>query len=318
MTAAEMTATATATPTAGELVSAKTVCLILKIGRFGNSRKASLAGAKFSNEDPSQEPDKTLLSLRKTLLDSPELVAIQKHDSALTSRIRQIAFTSYFKGGVHLIPLTQIGEVESILTSAIPVRKALVDAAVVAYPTRIAETCDRLGVTANTADYPSEDRFRSTFYLEYSYVTFETPSRLKAISADIFKAEAEKARAKLESVAVECQQAMRAGLLQLVDHLADRLSPDNDGKPKRLHETAIAHLNDFLSTFELRDVTDDEQLGSIVEQARQVMAGLDRKVLKSDELIRQKVVEGLTEIKIALDPLVLDKETRAITFEDEE
>ena len=70
-------------------------------------------------------------------------------------------------------------------------------------------------------------------------MTFDTPRRLKAISAEIFKQEAEKARAKLESVAGECQQAMRAGLLDLVEHLAERLTPGEDGKPKRLHETTV-------------------------------------------------------------------------------
>jgi hypothetical protein len=298
------------TKTPGELISAKTICLMLKIGRFGNSKKASLGPVTVN-------ADKKLLRLSKQLLESPELVAIEKFDTALKAQVRKLSYTSYFKGGVHLIPILQVPDADAILTGAMPKRQVLVDHAVAMYQTRVAETLESLGDMGNPMDYPSAERFRQKFYLEYSYVTFDTPSRLKAISAEIFQHEKEKAQAKLESVAGECQQAMRAGLLNLLEHLEDRLTPGADGKPKRLHDTTIGHLNDFLATFELRNVTDDTELGAIVEQARNVMKGLDRKVLKSDDLIRIKVVEQLNTVKAALDPLVIDKATRQIDLDDE-
>lgn len=307
-----------ATVPSGDLVKAKTICLALKIGRFGNTRQASLAGAVLSQDDPTQEPDKRLLRLSKTLIDSPELIAIAKHDSALTARIRQLAFKSLFKGGVYLIPVAMVESINTILQDAIKVRETLVDVAVSAYPTRVQETSERLGIAANALDYPSDLKFRAAFYIEYSYVTFDTPDRLKAISAEIFKAEVEKQRARLASVAVECQQAMRAGLLTLVDHLAERLTPDAEGKSKRLANTTITHLQEWLTLFELKNVTDDDVLGDVVAKARAVMTGIDHKTLKSDDLVRQKMVEGLTAVKTALDPLVLDKNTRLITFSEDE
>ena len=309
MTTGTLDAIQTQTPSPGSKVAAKTICLMLKIGRFGNSRKASLVPVTV-------DADKALLRLSKQLLDSPELVAITKFDTALSASIRKLAYTSYFKGGVHLIPIAQVPDADAIIKAAIPARLTLVERAVNAYQQRITETIERLGDLANPGDYPTTERFRSKFYLEYSYVTFETPSRLKAISEEIFKHEAEKARAKLESVAGECEQAMRAGLLDLIEHLADRLQPGPDGKEKRLHETTVTHLNDFLAAFELRNVTDDAELGKVVQQARDVMKGLDRKVLKSDALIRQKVAEQLAGIKTALDPLVIDKATRQIDFDE--
>ena len=313
-----MTTETTATVTAGELVSAKTICLALKIGRFGNSKQLKLAGATFSANDPSQEPDKALLRGSKTLIDSPELVAVAKLDTALAHTIRRLAFSSLFKGGVYLVPIAMVQDIEAILQQAIERREALVDLAVAAYPQRIEETSHRLGVAFNPMDYPTVERYRKSFFIEYSYVTFDTPSRLKAISAALFQAEAEKQRARLESVAGECQQAMRAGLADLVEHLAERLTPGQDGKAKRLSTTTVEHLTDFLKTFELRNVTDDEQLGAIVAQARQVMAGVDRKVLKSDELIRQKMLTDLSNVKALLDPLIVDKATRQISLDEDE
>lgn len=308
---ATMTETTVTTPTPGELVSAKTICLVLKIGRFGNSKKASMGPVEV-------DADKSLLRLSKTLLDSPELVALVKHDAAFTRDIRALAFSSLFKGGVHMIPIALVPKAEDIITAAIARRAALVDLVVAAYEKRRDETAGRLGVTFNPADYPSVERFKSLFYLDYSYVTFETPTRLKAISAALFESEAAKARTRLESVANECEQTMRAGLLDLVDHLAERLSPSEDGKAKRLSHSTIGHLNEFLETFELKNVTDDSQLADIVTKARAVMAGVDHKTLKSDELIRQKMVEQLTAVKAALDPLVVDKATRQIDLDGDD
>lgn len=313
-----MTAVATAienqpeTPsiTPGQLVAGKTLCLILRIGKFGNRRKASLAPVTV-------EADKSLLSLSKQLIDSPEFENIKKFDGELTRKIRRIALSSYFKGGVYLIPLTQVADVDAILKEAEPVRNNLIDAAVAVYQTRVAETMERLGDVASAGDYPSAERFKATFYLDYRYVTFETPSRLKQISAAIFQQEAAKAQAKLESVAGEMQQAARAMLLKLVGHLKDRLTPDADGKEKRLHKTAVTNLNEFLAAFDLRNVTDDKELGDVVAQARAALDGIDPATLKSDDLVKKGLLGKLDDIAAALDPLVEDKATRFITFDDE-
>lgn len=303
-------ATTDTTLNSGQQVEAKTICLSLNIGSFGNRKKASMAAVQV-------DADKSLLRLTKTLLDSPELQAIKKHDTALAASIRAIAFPSLFKGGIYRLPVGMVATVNDIINAAIERRKALVDAAVAVYPQRVAETVERLGDTANDKDYPSSERFRATFYLEYEYVTFETPLRLKAISPELFNQELQKAKIRLESVASVCEQTMRAGLLKLIEHLNDRLMPTDDGKKKRLDKSAIGHLNDFLATFELRNVTDDAQLGELVEKARGIMKGLDKKTLKQDDLVRQKVQEELTAIQAALDPLVLDKATRVISFDDE-
>lgn len=303
--------------TPGQLVSAKTICLVLKMGSFGNTKQASLGGAVLSQDDPTKEPDKALLRLSKTLLDSPELEAIHKHDRVLAAKVRAMSFASLFKGGVFLLPIALVVTVEELIRASVEQRKVLVDAAVAAFPVRVAETTARLGVAASDTDYPSEARFRASFYVEWSYVTFETPSRLKAISAALFQVETEKARVKLESVAQECEQTMRAGLLQMVEHLRERLTPTDDGKPKRLHTSTIGHLSEFLSSFELKNVTDDAQLGVLVEKARGIMQGVDPEMLRSDELVRKKVLAELTLVKAALDPLVIEKGTRAISFDDE-
>ncbi|MDO8795376.1 MAG: hypothetical protein Q7J25_12225 [Vicinamibacterales bacterium] len=299
-------------PPSGSTLAAKTICLVLRGGSFGNARSCNLAAVTVDS-------DKTLLRMTKTLLDSKELHDVARLDSHVSAYLRSVAFPSMFKSGIHLIPVALVEVAIEKLEEFAERRKALVDLACAAYPQRIIETSARLGVMHQPDDYPSPERFRASFIFEYELVTFETPTRLKAISAELFEKERQKAQIKLSAVATECQQAMRAGLSKLVDHLVERLTPDPiTGKPKRFSKAVVGNLNDFLAMFELRDVTDDAELGALVKKARSVMAGVDPKLLGSDELVRQTITTEFAALKTALDPLVLEKGNRVITFEAED
>lgn len=301
----------------GELVNAKTICLVLSLSSFGNRKQASLADAILSQDEPEKEPDKTLLTLTKKLLDSPKIEAIAKHDRSVQTKIRKVAYKSLLKSGVHLIALAETPKVEAILKEAYATRKALVKVAKAAYPQIVAETVARLGVQGSGLDYPTPEEFAASYRMSHSYTTFETPSRLKSISAEIYQQEVEKSKQQVQSLVDEIKQGMRAGMLKFVTHLSERLKPTEDGKAKRLHKSALGHLNDFLASFEVRNATDDNELGALVEKARKLMTGVDKDVLKDDSLVRTKVISELDEIAKSLEPMITAK-TREIVFDDDE
>ena len=306
-----MTIMTDTTNTAANLVAAKTICLSLTRGRFGNKKRASMAGVEI-------DADKDLLRMAKKLLDSPELKAVQHLDSEVARYLRHVAFSSMFKGGVYLIPLTMVEAIDAKLREFAETRETLVDIAVAAYPTRVQETAERLGTVYVPGDYPTADEFRARFRFEWQYVTFDTPTRLKAISATIFEQEREKAAAKLSAVADECRDAMRAGLASMVDRLIERLTPDDEGKPKTFTKTVVTNLHDFLSTFELRNVTDDSELAAVVAQARAAISGIDASTLRKDDLVRAGVLDSFTKLSAALDPLIVDRGNREISFDDDD
>jgi hypothetical protein len=305
----ETTATEATATQAGQTMAAKTLMIVVKRGKFGNSKRAKMNAVTV-------DADKALLRLHKQLLDSPELEAIATLDSQVDAIIRARSFTSKLRG-VHMVAVGEVQELDVILTEKQVERVKLVDEAVSKYEQRTAEALERLRVVGETMDYPTVERFRATFHFEWQWVTFETPTRLKAISAALFENERAKMAEKLSAVADECQQAMRAGLSKLVEHLAERLTPSADGKKKKFTKSTTDNLNEFLATFELRNVTDDSDLAEIVKKARAVMEGVDKDTLK-DELVRARVLQEIDGLQAALDPLVVEKGNREIILPDDD
>lgn len=288
-----------------------TICIVVRKGRFGTKRKASTA-------DVAVVSDKRLLALSKTIIESPELKKVQQIDGEMSSYLKKLCLKSMFKGGVYLIPIGLVEEVNSQLEVFEEKRKELVEAAVKTYDQRVVETSARLETLNDPQDYPTPARFKQRFYLEWQFVTWETPTRLKEIRPALFEVERQKAAAKLSAVADDCRNAMRLGLKDLVEHVVERLAPDKDGKKKRFSKRTVQNFNEFFRTFELKNVTDDVELANVVVKAKAAMAGVDVGMLKSDEALRAAFQTQFTRLKEELAPMTVDRGTRDIELDDDE
>lgn len=292
---------------AGEALD-RTTCLVLKRGSFGNRRKAS-------TKTITVDADKALLGVTKTLLDSPELVEIAKLDSEVQTYISNICLPSLFKNGVWLVPLALTEEVDQELETFASRRRELVEAAKTVYPMRMAETAARLGTLSEMKDYPSAERFAATFYMEWSYVAFQTPSSLQEVSAGLFERERDKAAARMNTVAAACETAMLTGLQDLVAKMVERLTPDPEtGKPRRFHASLVSNFTEFLRTVDMRNITSNEALTTLATNARALLTGVSADTLRTDDLVRQRVADGFSAIATTLTPIVA---TRSIAFDDE-
>jgi hypothetical protein len=305
-------------PTQGSLltqeaasVAEKTICIVVRKGRFGTKRKAS-------TDDVEVESDKALLRLSKTILESPELDQVKKLDSAMTSYLKGLCLRSMFKGGVYLLSLGLVEEVNAQLETFSAERALLVDKAVETYDKRCEETSKRLDMLHDPGDYPAASRFRSKFYLEWQFVTWSTPTKLKEIKPALFEMERQKAAAKLSAVADDCRNAMRLGMSKLVSHMVDRLTPDPSGKKKKFHKSIVNNFNEFFRTFELRNVTDDAALSAVVAQARAAMDGIDVAMLKKDDAVRTSIAQQFEALQKQLEPMTVEIGTREIDLDDED
>lgn len=306
----------------GARVMDRTLCLALSVSRFGTRRKANMAAVTV-------DADKALLGLSKKLMASPHLVRIDGVVAQTRQYLKETALPSFFKTGVFLVPMEMVTTIEAKMVAFRAEFETHVAAFLAEYAGRPAteteparpplseQMADGLGVLYNPTDYPSVGAVAGSFGFEWRYVSFDVPGRLKAISAVMFEQEAAKAQAKLAMAASEVQSALRVGLKGLVDGLVEKLQPTEDGKKRRLHATSVEKLQTFLSTFDLRNVTDDVDLTALVARARAVIGGKDVEQLRDDEDLRGSVLAAFQTLQADIEPLVIGRGTRAFDLDAE-
>jgi len=194
------------------------------------------------------------------------------------------------------LPLGLIETVDERLREFKAQRDKLIEAFLLAYPRLCQEAAVRLRTLYNPADYPPMDEVRTCFTLSWQYISYGVPEQLGEISARIFEIERERAAEAMSQACDEIQQVMRASLLELVSHLRDRLADQPDGKPQRLRESTLQKLRDFLGTFDLRNVVDDQELKEQVDKARALLEGVSTDALRNMPLICAQVREGMAEL----------------------
>jgi len=282
-----------------------TVCLKVHLGALGNTRKVSSAKIEV-------DADKQLIRVSKTLLDASELRDIHRLDSELRHYLYEICLP--FEIGIHLLPLPLVETVDQKLREMQERRSALVDRFLRAYPRLCRQASQRLRTLYSPADYPPVDYVESKFTFSWQYLSFGVPGQLKELSARIFATEREKAAQRMTEASMEIQQVLRTALAEMVEHLRDRLTDNGDGKPKQLRDSAVQKLKEFLTTFNLRNVTDDRDLADQVEKARDLLDGVDADVIRNTETLRDRIRVGMSDISTQLDTMIIDRPSRKFRF----
>ena len=108
------------------------------------------------------------------------------------------------------------------------------------------------------------------------------------------------------------EEAFISELTGLVAHLTERLTGQADGKPKVFRDTAVENLAEFFGRFRQLNIRSNAQLDELVDQAQQVIQGIESQSLRDNHVLRQTVASELAEVQNALDALMTDRPRRAI------
>lgn len=314
-------------------VMKRAVVIKISLGRPGNRKRVNIhtVDVKRANPDESyissgDEPDsvdRRMVHVSKDLLDSPELKVITKYDTQIRSYVASRCLPSFFEGGKWLLPVKLISEVDQELTDIMQTeRQRLIDIFIESYPRLKEEAKERLGHLYNPNDYPPESQLRDAFTFEINYLSFGVPGMLAEFSQEIFKREEEKLVKKVQEMGEECQQALRLGFADLVDHMVERLQPGEDGKKKSFKVSMVENLSNFLASFRDRDLTGDEGLSQLVNQAQEILEGKDpqeiAKELRTDDEMRERMQHRFENLKDRLETMIGNKASRAYDFDEEE
>ncbi len=169
---------------------------------------------------------------------------------------------------------------------------------------------ERLGRLYNSADYP--DSLRGLFKLEYDFPAVEPPDYLRQLSPALYEQERARVAARFDEAVQMAEEAFTSELARLVSHLSERISGQDDGKPKIFRDSAIANLTEFFQRFGQLNVRSSEQLDDLVAQAQQVVRGVEPQALRDSASLRQHVATQLAGVQSVLDGLLVDRPRRNI------
>jgi len=309
---------------AGGNIFERSIVLSVEIGALGVARRVGGANVKTKRAVDSDgisapvviDSDTNMVRVNKSLLESSELTTIR----SLHGEIRTYLYGQTVKGplraGMYITPLISVGPVDRKLVEYQAQLCTLVDAFIDAYPSLIEEARGKLGPLFDATEYPDEEAVRRAFYLTWEWISFGVPASLQQVQDEIYNRELEKAQRKMSEAADMVQTALRAELLELVNHARERLSgTTSNGKPKVFRDTLIGNIRGFFETFDARNLTGDEALQNIVDRAKGLLDGVDAGALRDSDQARAQVAAGFAEIQATLDGMIVDKPVRLIDLD---
>ena len=88
-------------------------------------------------------------------------------------------------------------------------------------------------------------------------------------------------------------------LAKLVSHLTERLSGQDDGKPKVFRDSMIENLTEFFGRFRQLNVRSNEQLDQLVADAQRIVRGVEPQALRDkNQGLRQQVATEMSRVAI--------------------
>jgi hypothetical protein len=168
----------------------------------------------------------------------------------------------------------------------------------------------RLGRLYNAADYPSE--LQGLFALDWEFPSVEPPDYLLQLSPSLYEQERNRVSARFDDAVQLAEQAFLSEFAKLVAHLSERLSNDESGTRKVFRDTAITNLLAFFDRFRQLNVRSNAELDALIEQAQQIVQGVEPQHLRDQDGLRQHVATQLSGVQAVLDGLLVDQPRRRI------
>jgi hypothetical protein len=168
----------------------------------------------------------------------------------------------------------------------------------------------RLGSLFNPGDYPTS--LRGLFGIAWEYPSVEPPEYLQRLNPKLFEQECRRVSSRFDEAVRLAEEAFVSELNRLVSHLTERLSGQEDGKPKVFRDTAVENLREFFSRFQQLNIRSNADLDALVGQAQRIMRGIEPQQLRDNETHRQRVATQLAAVQATLDGLMVDRPRRSI------
>jgi hypothetical protein len=166
----------------------------------------------------------------------------------------------------------------------------------------------RLGSLYNPQDYPAS--MIGLFNVSWDFPNVEPPDYLRMVSPGLYRQEAERIRSRFDEAVTLAEDAIFSELAKLVEHLNERMSGSDDGKPKIFRDSVVTNLLEFFERFRQLDIGSSEELDRMVANVQQIVRGVTPNALRNSESLRHRVSNELTKVQASLDGLMVDRPRR--------
>jgi len=131
---------------------------------------------------------------------------------------------------------------------------------------------ERLGSLFSAADYPAS--LTGLFDVSWDFPSVEPPDYLRGLNPQLYEQECQRVQSRFQQAVELAEQAFTEEFSRLVSHLSERLSGQEDGRPKIFRDSAVGKLREFFERFRALNVRSNEQLDQLVSQCGQIVEGV--------------------------------------------
>lgn len=263
-----------------------------------------------------QKTDTTMLHVSQDILDRREIAKIVNFDDKFSAWVKaQSIPCPMLAAGMYVMRLTRADEIKAAIQAFTAQRQVFINHFEANYASLQEEAKKRRWPFYDQNDYPEWNIIGLKYSVEWRYVSFNVPEALKTMNDAIYAEQQQKSKQWWADAFTEAMNAQRYAFQGLLEHFKDMLGRDEKGKRKTFRPTAVKKLQTFLETFQEINITGDIELESIINQTKQVLAGVDPSSLKKDGDLRDTMESSFAAITEAAKGLVVTKE-RKVVFED--
>jgi hypothetical protein len=291
----------------GEVLQASMSAVRLTVQWFGTRR--SVTASQKHQAAETFDAESKFVSMGKKLIDTNH--PAWKKTVAIRGQIQKIwrnHSLPYPEQGIRLIRRSSIASFIDAMEEA---RAELLDAErqLDTHYDELRHTARlRLGSLYNPQDYPAA--MIGLFNVAWDFPNVEPPEYLRMISPSLFRQEAERIRNRFDEAVTLAEDAFFGELSKLVEHLTERLSGSDDGKPKIFRDTVVTNLLECFDRFKRLNIGSSEELEQMVANVQQIVGGITPNALRNSESLRNRIGHELTKVQASLDGLMVDRPRR--------
>jgi len=212
--------------------------------------------------------------------------------------------------GLTLVPKETLGRIDDALCEMKSEFEAEVEKFIESYEYERQKARESLGHLFNGADYPID--IRRKFRFEWRFITMDVPGKSGILTPELYQREKEKFQTLMEETRELATVALREEFAGIVRHMVERLSGEEDGRPKKFKNSMMEKMGEFLESFGDRNLFADDKLAELVDQARDVVNGLSTDELRQDSNLRRYIAEEMDRLRVSVDGALEDLPRRKI------